>query len=228
MLDWIRRCVVRCTTLGVRRAAGQLASELRIQRTNRLGRRRAKRYALARDLRLHIGCGTNRKPGWVNIDLSEPCELQLDLREDMPFEDEVAAMVYAEHFLEHLLHPVDSMHFLKECLRVLRPGGAIRIVVPDTEWPLRAYVNDDDEYFRLARERWHVKSGCRTRLDHINYHFRQNGDHLYAYDYETLADMLNTTGFVDVRKDEYDPDLDTPERRIGSLYVSARRPDSLP
>jgi predicted SAM-dependent methyltransferase len=164
----------------------------------------------------------------VNIDLLEPCELQLDLREDMPFKDEVAAMVYAEHFLEHLLHPIDSMHFLRECLRVLKPGGVIRIVVPDSEWPLRAYVSNDDEYFRMAREKWHVRSDCRTRLDHVNLHFREGGHHLYAYDYETLADVLSTAGFTDIGKDEYDPGLDTAERRVGSLYVVARRPDCTP
>ena len=91
--------------------------------------------------------------------------------------------------------------------------------VPDTEWPLRAYGNPDARYWAFAgtiHPTW-----CETQLDHINYHFRQNAEHKYAWDSETLAKTLRKCGFVDITRREFDPKHDSESRREGTLYVSA-------
>ncbi|MEM9703666.1 MAG: class I SAM-dependent methyltransferase, partial [Planctomycetota bacterium] len=59
-----------------------------------------------------------------------PGVLAHDLRDPLPFEDGAYDFVYHSHVLEHF-RPADVPAFLSECRRVLRPGGVLRVVVPD-------------------------------------------------------------------------------------------------
>jgi predicted SAM-dependent methyltransferase len=221
----MRDIVKAVTTTGVRRAARNLAAEFQKQRLHRASLKRIIKY-LGHDLRLNIGCGQNLKTGWVNIDLAEGADLQLDLRERLPFPEECASVVYSEHFFEHLDYPDDSFNFLSECFRVLQPGGLFSVGVPDTEWPLKAYVNNEKEYFQAARQYWHP-SWCNTRMHNVNYHFRQGGEHKYAYDFETLAQTLDKVGFVSIMRRDFNPGLDSEWRKLGTLYVDAIKPGAL-
>lgn len=209
---------------GLRRALRSLVAELGVLARHRLtlvGTRISAPDA-EQMRRVNLGCGAKRKPGWLNVDLHRAADLRLDLRERLPLPDGCADRIYTEHFLEHLEYPGDARRFLAECRRILRPGGTISVGVPDSEWPLREYVSGG-EYYRVARQLWHP-SVCRTRLDHINWHFRENGAHLWAYDAESLAATLEETGFVDVERRAFDPALDSPDRQPGTLYMDARRP----
>jgi len=209
---------------GLRRAVDDVRRELRMARYHRKGRRDATKYANAKSLKLHAGCGLNPKPGWVNIDLAQKEDLSLDLRERIPLPDGSAQMIYSEHFFEHLDYPGDAMHFLKECVRLLEPGGTFSIGVPDTRWPLLGYGNVESGYFEAADlRRWHP-AWCRTKMEHINYHFRQDGEHRFAWDLETLEQALREAGFVEIRQRSYRPDLDTEARALGTLYVDALAP----
>ena len=62
-----------------------------------------------------------------------------DLSKGIPFASDTVDIVYHSHVLEHLDRPV-ARQFLCESLRVLKPGGICRIVVPDLEYACRAYV----------------------------------------------------------------------------------------
>jgi predicted SAM-dependent methyltransferase len=211
------------TTAGFRTALRQVRQEWELARMHRRSVARAQRNGQARDLKLNIGCGRKVRPGWVNIDLVAAADLQLDLREPLPFPDGSVGIVYSEHFFEHLEYPDEARGFLRESLRVLEPGGVFSVGVPDTEWPLRCYATDDDAYFKVAREEWHP-AWCDTRMHSINYHFRQGVEHKYAYDEETLTRVLEQAGFVQVRRRPFDPELDHEMRRRGTLYMDARKP----
>lgn len=180
------------------------------------------------DLRLHLGCGENRLPGWINIDLLEfDVEAQLDLREDWPFLNGTVSRIYSEHTLEHFEYPGEVRHFLSESMRVLKPGGVIEVGVPDTEWPLKAYGNDADQYWKLSKALWiPPETECETQLDVINYHFRLEGEHKYAWDLPTLTKELNKAGFAAIEKREFDPSFDSESRKYGTLYMRARKPIS--
>jgi hypothetical protein len=60
----------------------------------------------------------------------------------------------------------------------------------------------------------------------VNYSFRQGSEHKYAYDFETLARVLTEAGIIKVRRREFDPDLDSVDRRDGTLYVDGCKPAS--
>jgi SAM-dependent methyltransferase len=63
-----------------------------------------------------------------------------DIARGIPFADSSVDMVYHSHVLEHLDRGVASQ-FIRECARVLKPGGLIRIVVPDFERYCRNYLD---------------------------------------------------------------------------------------
>jgi predicted SAM-dependent methyltransferase len=176
-------------------------------------------------MKIQVGSGSRSKPGWINVDLFADADVRLDLREPLPFPDRSAETIYGEHVFEHLAHPVDTHAFLRECLRILRPGGALKLAVPDAGAVVRAYVDQDAAgIFEHARTvGWHPPE-CRTAMDHVNYTFRQGDQHQYAWDAETLLLLLSDRGFERARERMFDAALDSEDRQIGGLLVEAFRP----
>jgi predicted SAM-dependent methyltransferase len=155
--------------------------------------------------------------------------LQLDLRETLPFPDNSAALVYSEHFLEHLVYPQEVNRILSESLRILEPGGVFSIGVPDTAWPLQSYVNGLVDYFNFSHAQGFLPNWCSTRMHVINEHFRGFGvegfgAHKYAYDIETLIKVLQQAGFAHIRERSFDPAFDSELRKVGTLYAEAQKP----
>jgi len=170
---------------------------------------------------LHFGCGANRKSGWVNIDLDPKADLRLDLREPFPFPDNCVSLVYSEHFFEHLSLQ-DGTRFLRESFRVLLPGGRMSVGVPNARLCLQDYVQGDRDEWLKIRDRYHPK-WCTTPMHSVNYVFRQNSEHKYAYDEETLIELITQCGFSNVRTRSWDGALDMEARRAGTLYVDGEK-----
>jgi ubiquinone/menaquinone biosynthesis C-methylase UbiE len=79
--------------------------------------------------KINLGCGTNILKGWINLDCAPLAGVDVvhDLNVlPLPFEDESADEILCEDVLEH----VDYIPLLKECHRILQPGGRMRIEVP--------------------------------------------------------------------------------------------------
>jgi predicted SAM-dependent methyltransferase len=95
---------------------------------------------------LNIGCGTKFHKEWINIDMvsDSPYVIQHNLLNGLPFEDEKFDVVYHSQVLEHF--PKNkAFDFIKECYRVLKPNGIIRIVVPDLENIVEEYKKHVNE-----------------------------------------------------------------------------------
>ena len=192
------------------------------RRTLLTGRRALTALTARRDLRLHLGSGDVLKPGWVNVDLHPAADLRLDVRKSWPFTDGCAREVYAEHLFEHLAWPDDADHFLTEAHRVLASGGTLRLSVPDLARHVRAYVEGDTTFRQQFAP--FLPAEARTRADALNHHFRQYGEHQYAYDAETLGARIRSAGFDEVRTVEPSPDYEQASRAFESLVMTARRP----
>jgi predicted SAM-dependent methyltransferase len=96
--------------------------------------------AAERVSRLHIGCGQQAIPGWINIDNQglPGVDQVLDVRQGLPFAN--VAAIYAEHFLEHLSLD-EGLAFLAECRRVLRPDGVLRLSTPNLDWVILTHYH---------------------------------------------------------------------------------------
>jgi len=90
---------------------------------------------------LNLGCGSHFHADWTNVDFTSTGEevIAHNLREGAPFNDNVFDLVYHSHVLEHFSKD-EGVHFVKECHRVLKPGGILRVVVPDLEAIARIYI----------------------------------------------------------------------------------------
>jgi predicted SAM-dependent methyltransferase len=163
----------------------------------------------ARELKLHIGCGKGLLDGWVNIDVY-PAPLAMNVLWGLPFADGSAHCVFVSHLLEHLFYPRDVQPFLKEVRRVLAPGGVLRVVVPDIEQCIEAYVNNDPSFFASRRETWPWWPENPTRLEDFLGYAGAGAEpawlfesHKYGYDFETLSKVLIEAGFRSVVRSGY-------------------------
>jgi predicted SAM-dependent methyltransferase len=95
---------------------------------------------------LNLGCGRHFHPDWINVDIvpQDPQVMRHDLQSRLPFEEASFAAVYHSHVLEHIPKS-QAAAFLRECRRVLAPGGVLRVVVPDLEMIARLYLKHLDE-----------------------------------------------------------------------------------
>lgn len=224
----IKTFINRHRSKGIKKAINTLAFEVKLCEQHQKSIGKAKNYSGQTGLKLHLGSGRQLREGWVNIDLLPEADLQLDLREALPFDNNSCLFIYAEHFFEHLDYPKATGHLLTESLRVLAPGGKLSLGVPDTEWPLMAYAGQDTavpDYFSFVKQNFHPKY-CKTKLQHLNYHFRQGEEHKYAWDFETLKLHLEEQGFERIERRSFNPSTDLDFRATGTLYVDAFKPES--
>jgi SAM-dependent methyltransferase len=90
---------------------------------------------------VNLGCGSRYHPDWLNIDTwaPDPDIQRHDLQSGIPLPDNSVDAVYHSHVLEHFDRSA-GMAFLRECFRVLKNEGIIRVVVPDLEKIARLYL----------------------------------------------------------------------------------------
>ena len=120
-----------------------------------------------------------------------------------------------------------------EIRRVLSPGGVFRIIVPDAEIYLRAYIGQlgGDTTVRFPFQEAESRGANWTPLHSVNRVFYQDREsafgHQTMYDYSMLKKLLENCGFSQVTRCSFqggrDPVLliDSPDRRVESLYVEA-------
>lgn len=91
---------------------------------------------------LNLGCGGRFHPDWINMDVapSDPRVIPVDLSRGIPLPEASCAVVYHAAVLEHF-RPADALALLRDCRRVLAPGGIIRVGVPDLEVLCRLYLD---------------------------------------------------------------------------------------
>jgi len=191
------------------------------------------RFRGAANLKINVGSGARGHPGWVNVDFMamESVNCVCDCRKRLPFPDNSARLIFTEHFFEHIDYTEEAPCFLAECRRVLQPGGILRLIVPDAGSYLRAYAEPGWESLTRLRglQAGHFDpyTDCayRTKMELVNEVFRQAYAHKFAYDGETIEQLLRDAGFARSIRQVYgnsaDPELaiDLVDRAHESLYV---------
>jgi predicted SAM-dependent methyltransferase len=177
---------------------------------------------------LHLGCGPKYLPGFLNIDgnLFNKIDLWLDVRNGLPFPSDSVDSIYSTHMFEHF-YPDELQLLLRDCLRVLKAGGGIRLIVPNLASAISAYTRKRSDWFYDSFPRHFDSLGGRFS----NFVFC-DGQHRTAFDFTYLDEVLRQSGFSQVeesaegrsrlygnRVPPYEPgdSLDLPH----SLYVEA-------
>jgi SAM-dependent methyltransferase len=144
---------------------------------------------------LHLGCGSKYLSGFLNIDgnLFNKIDLWLDVRNGLPFPSNSVDSIYSTHMFEHF-YPDELQRLLQECLRVLKPGAGVRLIVPSLESAIAAYTERRIEWFDPFPQ----------HLDSLGGRFSNfvfcDGQHRTAFDFSYLSEVLRAAGFRDVEK----------------------------
>jgi predicted SAM-dependent methyltransferase len=195
-------------------------------RRSRISPRRARQrvrkwLAAGGPVRLEIGSGP-RLPGWITLDRNFGAHVQHDLLDPLPFPDGSVDEIYSSHVLEHFQYPHPMIAIVRECHRVLKPGGTLRVAVPDASIFVRAYCGDGAfDVSRYCAEP--VGLSFRSRMDILNFIAYLGGDHKHLFDAENLVEVLAEAGFGDARTRSFDAAIDRPERRHESVYAVATK-----
>lgn len=203
--------------------------------------------------KLNLGCGHVTPAGWVNVDyfigarlVNHPFGRILnrilrptrhawssdihihDLRRDLPWSDGTVQAIYSSHSLEHLTLE-DGRRLLRECHRVLRHDGIIRIVVPDLEHFINQYKNGDTPAVEF--------------LDRLSVFAELPGDgrlkkllapyvrfpHKCMYDSKGLISELTAAGFTAENKGAFDSgidginDVERADGTVGAVIVEGKK-----
>jgi SAM-dependent methyltransferase len=177
--------------------------------------------------KLQIGAHTCALPGWLNTDLYplSISAVSLDATKTFPLPDASFDYVFSEHQLEHIAYS-EALSMLRECRRILRPGGKIRLAVPSLDCLLElvrpARTDLQERYIRYSAEfSW-------PSVENPGPCFAFNGTfmdwgHKFIYDKTTLRDTLETTGFTRTQfftpSVSDDPNLTGIEMRVSEIDV---------
>ncbi len=183
-------------------------------------------------IKLHLGCGKRYIPGFIHVDLAD--YPHIDYRREISrlpdFADETADLIYCSHALEYF-DRYEAAKVLKEWRRVLKRGGVLRLAVPDFEALVEVYLahKDLDLIHGPLYGRMPVETPSGEKVFY----------HKTCYDFEALKRLLESCGFVDVRRYEwretvhkdhddfsqaYIPHMDKEHGKLISLNVEARKP----
>ena len=159
--------------------------------------------------KLHLGSGSIHLEGWLNIDIDAPqADLRLDLRRPLPCADNTVQFVFSEHFIEHITRS-EAVLLLRECWRVLVPGGILRLSTPSLQWIIEKYLERNlTEWGDL----WRPATPCQL----MNEGLRSWG-HQFVYDADELRAVLAEAGFATVEWADWrrsrHPELNNLEQR---------------
>jgi predicted SAM-dependent methyltransferase len=186
-----------------------------LRRLSRWSRQRPRRVLRRRTVaRLHLGCGPQVLPGWVNVDLEyhPGVDLVHDVRDGLPFEG--VEYIFAEHFLEHLTYD-EGVRFLRECRASLTDGGVLRLSTPNLDWVMRTQYEITPSSPEDARIR-----ACFA----MNKAFRGWG-HQFLYNAATLVETLHAAGFENTRLQPFGESDHAPLRGLERHETFADSPE---
>ncbi len=154
--------------------------------------------------KLQVGAGSNLLAGWLSTDLNPrtPEVAFLDASKPFPFKNDTFAYVYSEHMIEHIPWS-EGAFMLRECLRVLKSDGAIRVATPDLQVLLDLCRGTQspvaDRYVHWITDRFLDGVQVYKPQFVINNAFK-NWGHQFLYDAEVLTMALSEAGFTDIRQ----------------------------
>lgn len=170
---------------------------------------------------LEIAAERKRGPEWTalrDVEKYDKSGVEVYDMTNLPikgYEDNTFDGIYSEHFIEHIFK-YQGLNYLKECLRLLKPGGIVRTV-----WPPYDFVEKliSEEKLSLAEDffvkQYHSRYVTRHKFAPAGNEHRgkreqcalgllyQNGEHRYLWGIQEIIKVHEDLGFVDVKQMPY-------------------------
>jgi len=167
------------------------------------------------DALLNLGSGSNRISGAFNVDMDPRADAFVDITRPLPLPDCAFRWIYCEEVIEHIDEKRGAA-LLRECNRVLVPGGTIRITTPD----LHHFCQQTLESDMMG-----------VGINEVFY----NHGHRFIYSKPRIEKALKDAGFEEIFFSQYRDQstelgpLDTHADRFNhspliAIYVEAKRP----
>lgn len=164
-------------------------------------------------VKLNLGCFDKKMPGMTNVDIRPDCNPDVvdDAFKLETFKEDSVDLIYSSHLFEHLNY-VQAQAALARWYAVLKPGGVLRIAVPDFEALCKRYSYTGD-----LEEIRNSISG--SQLHPFDFHF-------CVYDEKYLTKLLTNAGFGEIKR--YDWAKTPPHNYVDDFsraYLPSDKPD---
>lgn len=181
-------------------------------------------------IKINLGSGHWKLEDWINVDIdreSKP-DVCANLAGGLPFASGVAHLMHTEDFIDQLALD-QAAEFLRECHRILAPGGVLRVLTPDMRKLAHLYLNDPVQLKTMWQSYVGIPLSLGTEGEIFNMGMRFAG-HTFLYDEGSFKALALHCGF-DARRVEFQEsgipelrglDLRSPENAI-SLYFDCYR-----
>lgn len=175
--------------------------------------------------RLHWGCGTVTPFGWVNSDRAAApgVDVVADIRQGLPLASESFDYIVSIHALPEIPY-CDQDRTLVELRRLLRPGGVLRLGLPDLDKALAAYRSGDVDYFLIGDDDIRCLSG--KLIVQLTWYGRSR----CLFTFEFMAELLQRAGFREITRCEFQQTrssfpgiVELDDRQLESLFVEATK-----
>lgn len=133
---------------------------------------------------LHLGCGCVLIPGFINLDIRFNEQTKVDhisLVYPLDYDNNMFDLAYSSHVLEHFPRK-QTLNILKEWVRVIKPGGILRLSVPDIAALIKIY--------RQTKDLEQIIGPLYGNQDYM-YNF-----HATTFDYDTLKILMEKAGLT--------------------------------
>ncbi len=177
-------------------------------------------YLKQNEIKLEIGAGRRfGVNGWITLDMNDGCDINWDLKYGIPFPNDSIDIIYSSHVFEHFSYS-EILKLMYDCKRVLKNNGIFSISVPNAEMFINAYSKRDQNFWNsLPLQYTPAYNNTNSLIDNVNYIAYMEGHHKYMFDKENLNNILKKIEFRDIKFRDFDPSIDSIERKHESIYA---------